>query len=144
MFTSTSSQATFFSNTTLPLVDKLLKGENGLLFAYGVSNSGKTYSISGGQSASADDRGVLPRAIDVVFNSIKGLESKAHVSHVSEMAGHSGSLCKLRCTGLADVTLADSDEHAGLLDCLPVESEGRIDESECESTPSCTSSPVRL
>jgi hypothetical protein len=26
------------------------------------------------------DRGVLPRAIDVVFNSISGLESKASVS----------------------------------------------------------------
>lgn len=43
VFGPDSEQNDFFNTTTLPLVDKLLKGENGLLFAYGVSNSGKTY-----------------------------------------------------------------------------------------------------
>jgi kinesin family protein 20 len=80
VFGPTSSQTDFFANTALPLVDQLLKGENGLLFAYGVSNSGKTYSVSGGNTINSADRGVLPRAIDVVFNSIKGLESNANVS----------------------------------------------------------------
>lgn len=42
VFTHDTTQGSFFENTTLPLVDKLLKGENGLLFAYGVSNSGKS------------------------------------------------------------------------------------------------------
>ena len=45
-----------------------------------MSNSGKTYSVSGGNTINSADRGVLPRAIDVVFNSIKGLESTASVS----------------------------------------------------------------
>jgi kinesin family protein 20 len=80
VFGPQSSQTDFFANTALPLVDQLLKGENGLLFAYGVSNSGKTYSVSGGNTINSADRGVLPRAIDVVFNSIKGLESTASVS----------------------------------------------------------------
>ena len=80
VFGPSSSQSDFFANTALPLVDQLLKGENGLLFAYGVSNSGKTYSVSGGNTVNSADRGVLPRAIDVVFNSISGLESKASVS----------------------------------------------------------------
>lgn len=60
-------------------MEKLLQGENGLLFAYGVSNSGKTYTISGDGEDTAEGRGLLPRSIDVVFNSIKGLESKANV-----------------------------------------------------------------
>ncbi|RXK38129.1 hypothetical protein M231_04590 [Tremella mesenterica] len=110
VFPSTTSQAAFFTQTALPLVDKLLNGENGLLFAYGVSNSGKTYSISGGQSDAPEDRGVLPRAMDVVFNSIKGFETKRN----------------LRCTGLADVELVDRDEHAGMLSGLPLEKEGRV------------------
>jgi len=82
VFGPQSSQSDFFTNTALPLVDQLLKGENGLLFAYGVSNSGKTYSVSGGNTINSADRGVLPRAIDVVFNSIKGLESTASVSRL--------------------------------------------------------------
>lgn len=64
-------------------MEKLLQGENGLLFAYGVSNSGKSYTIQGGNTASTTERGVLPRAIDVVFNSIEGSESKANVSALS-------------------------------------------------------------
>lgn len=78
VFPPSSPQSAFFSQTTLPLVDKLLHGENGLLFAYGVTNSGKSYTISGGQGV--EEKGVLPRAIDVVFNSIEGMESTANVS----------------------------------------------------------------
>ena len=80
VFPPSTSQSVFFTTTTLPLVEKLLHGENGLLFAYGVTNSGKTYTISGGNSSGAEDRGVLPRAMDVVFNSIAGLETEANVS----------------------------------------------------------------
>jgi kinesin family protein 20 len=79
VFAPPASQEQFFTQTTLPLVEKVLKGENGLLFAYGVSNSGKSYTISGGQNSTPEDRGVLPRSIDVVFNSIKGLESNIKV-----------------------------------------------------------------
>jgi kinesin family protein 20 len=42
VFQPTTPQSAFFNQTTLPLVEKLLQGENGLAFAYGVSNSGKT------------------------------------------------------------------------------------------------------
>lgn len=69
-----------------------MHGENGLMFAYGVSNSGKSYTISGGDSA--DIRGVLPRGIDVVFNSIKGMECKTNVS------GQPSVLIELRSAAL--------------------------------------------
>lgn len=42
VFGPDTEQSDFFNSTTLPLVENLLRGENGLLFAYGVSNSGKT------------------------------------------------------------------------------------------------------
>ncbi len=80
VFPPDTSQSSFFTTTTFPLVEKLLHGENGLLFAYGVSNSGKSYTISGANTHTAEDRGVLPRAVDVVFNSIIGMESTANVS----------------------------------------------------------------
>jgi kinesin family protein 20 len=127
VFAPDSQQHEFFTSTTLPLVDKLLKGENGLMFAYGVSNSGKTYTIQGGPQASLEDRGVLPRALDVVFNSISGLESKATV-------GYSVPTCanpQLKCQGLADVVLTDEPDIS--LSSLSVDAEERISDSELNS-----------
>lgn len=37
------------------------------------------YTIQGGDSSKLEERGLLPRSVDVVFNSIKGFESKANV-----------------------------------------------------------------
>ncbi|KAF8343056.1 P-loop containing nucleoside triphosphate hydrolase protein [Cantharellus anzutake] len=68
VFEPSTTQSDFFQKTTLPLVKDLLNMENGLVFAYGVTNSGKTYTIQGKHDG--ENPGILPRAIDVVFNSI--------------------------------------------------------------------------
>ncbi|WVR07361.1 hypothetical protein IAU60_004402 [Kwoniella sp. DSM 27419] len=116
VFPPTTPQSQFFTLTTLPLVERLLQGENGLLFAYGVSNSGKSYTIQGQAGAgipSQSDRGVLPRSIDVVFNSIEGLESRAN----------------LKPQGLADVVLSsDPEDIFPLVDPL-AETEPRTEET---------------
>ncbi|BEJ03248.1 hypothetical protein CcaverHIS641_0104230 [Cutaneotrichosporon cavernicola] len=112
VFGPNTAQNNFFDETTKPLVEKLLHGENGLLFAYGVSNSGKTYTIQGGDCTKIEDRGLLPRSVDVVFNSIKGMESTAN----------------LKCQGLADVVLTDEDDGIDL-QSLPFEPEARLSDS---------------
>lgn len=73
-----NSQANFFKETTLPLIQDLFDGQNCLLFAYGPTGSGKTWTVQGG----AEDPGLLPRAMDVIWNSVKGKESQSMVSHV--------------------------------------------------------------
>ncbi|KAL4069405.1 kinesin-domain-containing protein [Scleroderma citrinum] len=73
IFPPATAQEEFFSTTTLPLVHDLLNGQNGLLFAYGVTNSGKTYTIQG--DSEPGSAGILPRTLDVLFNSIDGLHS---------------------------------------------------------------------
>lgn len=78
VFMPETQQAEFFTKTTLPLVRDLLEGQNGLLFAYGVTNSGKTYTIQGGHDP--DSAGILPRTLDVVFNSVEGQLSDGRVS----------------------------------------------------------------
>ncbi|KAL4246773.1 Kinesin-like protein [Abortiporus biennis] len=72
VFPPNTSQSHFFSTTTLPLVSDLLNGQDSLLFTYGVTNSGKTYTIQG--TSQPDAAGILPRTLDVIFNSIKGLK----------------------------------------------------------------------
>ncbi|KAK2462014.1 hypothetical protein APHAL10511_006477 [Amanita phalloides] len=74
VFPPNSTQSDFFTKTTLPLVRDVLLGQSGLLFTYGVTNSGKTYTVQGGTvSGSA---GILPRTLDVLFNSIEGLHGE--------------------------------------------------------------------
>jgi hypothetical protein len=84
VFPPTTKQDEFFKKTTLPLITNVLGGQNALLFAYGVTNSGKTYSIQGG--AGGDEAGILPRALDVVFRSINGHESKDYFRPVRAAA----------------------------------------------------------
>ncbi|KZW02618.1 kinesin-domain-containing protein [Exidia glandulosa HHB12029] len=75
VFAPDTTQSEFFTNTALPHVRSLLDGESGLLFTYGVTNSGKTYTIQGGTGTG--EAGLLPRTLDVLFNSIEGLQSNA-------------------------------------------------------------------
>ncbi|TFK93524.1 kinesin-domain-containing protein [Polyporus arcularius HHB13444] len=75
VFPPDTTQSDFFSKTTLPLVRDVLEGRNALLFAYGVTNSGKTYTIQGGSEAGS--AGIIPRTLDVIFNSIEGLHGDA-------------------------------------------------------------------
>ena len=77
VFPPDTTQQEFFTKTTLPLVKDLLYGQSGLLFTYGVTNSGKTYTVQGGtEKATA---GILPRTLDVIFNSIDGLHGDGRV-----------------------------------------------------------------
>lgn len=47
----------------------------GLLFTYGVTGSGKTYTMTG----SPGEGGLLPRSLDMLFNSIGPFQSKRFV-----------------------------------------------------------------
>ncbi|KAF9786058.1 P-loop containing nucleoside triphosphate hydrolase protein [Thelephora terrestris] len=73
VFPPATLQSLFFTKTTLPLVQDLLQGQNALLFTYGVTNSGKTYTVQGGSDPSS--AGILPRTLDVIFNSVGRLQS---------------------------------------------------------------------
>lgn len=48
----------------------------GLLFTYGVTGSGKTFTMTG----SPGQGGLLPRALDMIFNSIGPYQAKRYVS----------------------------------------------------------------
>lgn len=50
----------------------------GLLFTYGVTGSGKTYTMTG----SPKDQGILPRCLDVIFNTIGSQQAKKYVRNV--------------------------------------------------------------
>ncbi|KAI8636332.1 kinesin motor domain-containing protein [Parasitella parasitica] len=81
IFREDTDQATFYNETTLALVRDVLQGENALIFAYGVTNSGKTYTVMGKQPQN-EHTGLLPRAMSTIFNSIGDRKSEAKIKPV--------------------------------------------------------------
>jgi kinesin family protein 20 len=51
IFPETTTQKEFFDSSTLGTVKDFIDGQNCLVFTYGVTNSGKTYTIQGNFSA---------------------------------------------------------------------------------------------
>ncbi|KAG7484892.1 hypothetical protein MATL_G00055110 [Megalops atlanticus] len=63
-----TTQQEFFERTMKEMVGDVLRGENRLLYTYGVTNSGKTYTIQG----TGREAGLLPRALVSVFRKLQG------------------------------------------------------------------------
>ncbi|KAK4026155.1 Kinesin-like protein [Daphnia magna] len=75
VFDEKSTQKPIFHTVTLPLIEDLLHGKNSLLFAYGVTGSGKTHTMNG----ELQDGGIIPRCLDVIFNSIGHFQAKKYI-----------------------------------------------------------------
>ncbi len=59
-----------------------LDGYNGTIFAYGQTGSGKTYTITGGAERYVD-RGIIPRAISLVFSEVADRSEYTYTIHFS-------------------------------------------------------------
>ncbi|MEQ2307013.1 hypothetical protein AMECASPLE_013954, partial [Ameca splendens] len=74
-----TTQNELFEGTVKDLVKDVLEGGNSLVFTYGVTNSGKTFTFLGPDC----EAGILPRSLHVIFSSIhdhvfQGLGVKPH------------------------------------------------------------------
>lgn len=63
-----------FHAAALDTVDSCLRGFSGTILAYGQTNSGKTWTVTGGESF--EDRGLAPRAIGYLFREIRNAETR--------------------------------------------------------------------
>ncbi|XP_068615330.1 kinesin-like protein KIF23 [Brachionichthys hirsutus] len=77
------SQLELFEHVAKPLVDDLIHGKNGLLFTYGVTGSGKTFTMTG----SPGQGGLLPRCLDMIFSSIGHCQAKRYVFKTDDKNG---------------------------------------------------------
>ncbi|NWV64054.1 KI20A protein, partial [Malurus elegans] len=68
VFGPETTQSEFFEGSMKDIVKAYIDGVNGLVFTYGVTNAGKTFTIQG----TSKDVGILPRSLDVIFNHIRG------------------------------------------------------------------------
>ncbi|VUZ39309.1 unnamed protein product, partial [Hymenolepis diminuta] len=65
VFDEFATQNDVFRVVLLDRVSEFLEGVNGLIFAYGTTSSGKTYSLQG----TSDNAGMVPRALECIFRS---------------------------------------------------------------------------
>ncbi|KAM9860460.1 kinesin-like protein KIF23 [Aulostomus maculatus] len=75
VFGINTNQMELFEDVVRPLVEDLIHSKNGLLFTYGVTGSGKTYTMTG----MPGEGGLLPRSLDMLFNSIGPFQAKRFV-----------------------------------------------------------------
>jgi len=80
----TASQEDVFNKVGAPAVQNALDGFNSTIFAYGQTGSGKTFTLTGGPERYVD-RGIIPRAISMIYNEFRtrtDLQFKAYVSYL--------------------------------------------------------------
>ncbi|XP_017494036.1 PREDICTED: kinesin-like protein KIF23 [Rhagoletis zephyria] len=77
------SQADVFASVAQPLVENLIRGRNSLLFTYGVTGSGKTYTMTG----DARHRGIMPRCLDALFKTISDYQAKKYIFKPDKLNG---------------------------------------------------------
>ncbi|CAN9506586.1 unnamed protein product [Ophioblennius macclurei] len=83
VFGINTSQRELFEDVAKPLIEDLLHCENGLLFTYGVTGSGKTFTMTGAPG----EGGLLPRALDMLFNSISPFQARRFVFKPNDKNG---------------------------------------------------------
>ena len=78
------SQAQVFDRVGKHVVQNALDGYNSTVFAYGQTGSGKTFTITGG-SERYEDRGIIPRALSMIFQAFRDRSDCSRSAHVSYM-----------------------------------------------------------
>src|SRR5437870_3007385 len=82
VFDETVPQEQIFKDTALPIVESVVQGFNGTIFAYGQTGTGKTYTMEGIDNPK-DKRGIIPRSFESIFNLIKGTYNTNFLTRIS-------------------------------------------------------------
>uniref|UniRef100_A0A0B7ATH0 Kinesin-like protein n=1 Tax=Arion vulgaris TaxID=1028688 RepID=A0A0B7ATH0_9EUPU len=77
-----SKQRDLYDETFYELVDSVLKGFNGTIFAYGQTGTGKTHTMQG-TKRSKDDWGVIPNSFEQIFQHISQSENQQYLVRAS-------------------------------------------------------------
>ena len=110
-FDDKTTQEEVYDQVARPIIDGVLDGYNGTLFAYGQTGTGKTYTMLGNENGSVsqtdgglsglhDERGIIPRSLDQIFSTMRA-SAEDYVYEVSM------SYVQLYCELLQDLLEPD-------------------------------------
>lgn len=77
-----STQRAVYDETAYPLVESVMEGYNGTIFAYGQTGTGKTHTMQG-QNEPPEMRGIIPNSFVHIFDKISGDSSKTFLVRAS-------------------------------------------------------------
>lgn len=77
-----SKQVDLYDETFRPLVDSVLLGFNGTIFAYGQTGTGKTYTMEGVRN-DPERRGVIPNSFEHIFTHISRSQNQQYLVRAS-------------------------------------------------------------
>lgn len=81
-FDSSSTQREVYDNAALAIVNSVLSGYNGTIFAYGQTGTGKTHTMEGA-AGDPDHQGIIPNSFDHIFGAIQGSENRQYLVRAS-------------------------------------------------------------
>ncbi|XP_052390353.1 kinesin-like protein KIF3C [Carassius gibelio] len=82
VYDACSKQSDLYDETVRPLIDSVLRGFNGTIFAYGQTGTGKTYTMQG-QWLDAERRGIIPNSFEHIFTHISRSQNQQYLVRAS-------------------------------------------------------------
>ncbi|XP_017277100.1 kinesin-like protein KIF3B [Kryptolebias marmoratus] len=91
-----SKQSDIYDDAVRPLVDSVLQGFNGTIFAYGQTGTGKTFTMQG-VSADPENRGVIPNSFQHIFTQISRSQNQKYLVRSSYLEIYQEDIRDLLC-----------------------------------------------
>lgn len=91
-----SKQNDLYDYSCKPLIDSVLQGFNGTIFAYGQTGTGKTYTMQG-LPMDPEKRGVVPNSFHQIFTQISRSQNKQYLVRVSYLEIYQDEVRDLLC-----------------------------------------------
>ncbi|CAI9577799.1 unnamed protein product [Staurois parvus] len=96
VYDASSKQTDLYDETVRPLIDSVLQGFNGTIFAYGQTGTGKTYTMQGFW-AESDKKGVIPNSFDHIFTHISRSQNQQYLVRASYLEIYQEEIRDLLC-----------------------------------------------
>ncbi|KAI8579444.1 hypothetical protein K450DRAFT_242199 [Umbelopsis ramanniana AG] len=96
-----------YDDNVAKLVNSTMEGYNGTVFAYGQTASGKTYPITG----THNEPGVIPRAVNDVFEYIKANSTREFLLRVSYLEIYNEAIHDLLSPGTQDLKIHEDKQR---------------------------------
>ena len=80
VFSPTSQQVEVYEVAAKPIVEAVMQGFNGTVFAYGQTSSGKTFTMTGPDFEDSELMGIIPRMVKTVFDGIESADDHIEFS----------------------------------------------------------------
>ncbi|MGH0156332.1 UNVERIFIED_CONTAM: hypothetical protein FKN15_035612 [Acipenser sinensis] len=96
VYDASSKQSDLYDETVRPLIDSVLQGFNGTIFAYGQTGTGKTYTMQGAWM-DPEKRGIIPNSFEHIFTHISRSQNQQYLVRASYLEIYQEEIRDLLC-----------------------------------------------